>query len=1087
MIKYLDQFRAMRMNTIYFQVRGMSDAMYKSSYEPWSSYLTGQRGAEPGWDPLEFVVEECHKRGMECHAWVNPYRYATSSSNWTTDIDKEIQASGNLMFYNNTYIWNPAKQATLDRINNVCREIATNYKVDGIIFDDYFYVNGTPANSSASDWSDYQSSGTTLSMADWRRANVNRMVREVYATIQSVRSDLRFGISPAGVAGTSSTSAPVYGVTPAPVSNGYDWQYNGIYSDPLAWLNDKSIDYISPQLYWPTTSTGTPFEPLTKWWHYIANHFGRHHYASHSLEFLAPDKWGNVENTWAEVNTQIEASRAQTGSDNATGCIFYSSKYINGPYTSGLGDYLKANAFQTESLIPVITWKKSVNYDAVKNVTFDGTSLAWDAVINDKENIRYTVYAIPTTAQIDEIMSDDNDGLKKEYLLGVSYTNSYSIPADKQSEYWYAVCVYDGNGNEFSPGTYNAPDGASEIPNLISPINDAKVYWNQQFNWSSVADATYTFQLSENADFSTTLVNERKLTQNSISIDLGSYKSSTRYYWRIKTIQKGHLESCSPAASFITQQKPDAPAVTLSSPANKANTTTDYIPFAWNKVDAASYTLQIANDAKFTTILQSEVINDNNTTSLQYPASKLGKGTFYWRILTEAPIHEPAYSEVRSFTVKSFVIGSSEQGYYIHKDSGTYADVNKVAIESLWYRQAAQDTTNTIFASNGSLNQGFCAVGDYVYVVGRSADNSSADCYLRKFDGKTGEILADINLDEAVKGTTYPCNRVIKDSNGNICVTNYSSTVVSVPLNIYQVDVATGAATLRASCKITGRQAARVDQAAILGDVATGNFSVFAALSGTKNVMRWTYANGTLTATDKCTVAGFFPSTTTTSGNNPKIMPIDANSFFLDCEGTPLTRYSFTDGVITDSFENNELAPINNSVNGGTFFNLNEKSYLVTAHTDASAANGYQFMIGTTNNAYAINALTQNWILPQQGFGAIDNGINQADVDYVGIDETTGRLYIYVPGNGLAAYSIIDKNGAGVEGTLADNTLGIIVRGNLVTFGSEADVVEVYNMAGSLVARDTNVSTMELNVAPGTYIINAKAASLTAKQLILVK
>ena len=179
MIRMLDSLKNNNFNNVCFQVRSMCDAMYKSSYEPWSSYLTGTRGSTPSYDPLAFVVEECHKRGMECHAWVNPYRYSTGSS-WNTAADQELKSSGHLLTYGTTIILDPAQQWTIDRITNVCREIVANYDVDGLVFDDYFYPNGIPESSDADDYSEWRNSGTSMSIGDWRRDNVNRMVKSVY-------------------------------------------------------------------------------------------------------------------------------------------------------------------------------------------------------------------------------------------------------------------------------------------------------------------------------------------------------------------------------------------------------------------------------------------------------------------------------------------------------------------------------------------------------------------------------------------------------------------------------------------------------------------------------------------------------------------------------------------------------------------------------------------------------------------------------------------------------------------------------------------------------------------------------------------
>ena len=292
MIQYLDGFVNTNMNGSCFQVRSMADAMYPSKYAPWSSYLSGTRGKDPGWDPLAYFVEESHKRGLEAYVWLNPYRWSTGS-NWTTSFDQEWLNNDMIIAgtSNTSYkTFNPALPETRQHIVNVVNEILDNYAIDGILFDDYFYASGgTSENSSAPDYADYVASGTTMSIGDWRRANVNQMVKDVYDAIQARRPDVRFGISPAGVAGTSSYSK--YGV-PSPSSYGVrssDWQYSQIYSDPLAWLKAGTIDFISPQMYWPTTHSTAPYEPLAKWWSYVGNYFGRHFYASQESADLGDD------------------------------------------------------------------------------------------------------------------------------------------------------------------------------------------------------------------------------------------------------------------------------------------------------------------------------------------------------------------------------------------------------------------------------------------------------------------------------------------------------------------------------------------------------------------------------------------------------------------------------------------------------------------------------------------------------------------------------------------------------------------------------------------------------------------------------
>lgn len=465
---YLDNLQAQNFNAIFLQVRTMCDAFYQSSYEPWSSYLTGTRGKNPGYDPLEYAVAQCHARGIQCHAWINPYRWSTGT-NWNTPQDQALQQAGMLLSYNNgssTYtILNPGLPETRERIVNVIREIITNYDVDGIIFDDYFYPNGIPTNSSAGDYTLWQQSGSGMTFANWRRANVNQMVADVYDMIQQTKPEVRFGISPAGVAGTRSTSASQHGVTPCPT--GSDWQYNGIFSDPLAWLEQGTIDYISPQIYWKTTHSTNPFGPLTQWWSYVANHFGRHHYASHSISFLAESS--NTTSDWAEITQQVNYSRQYT-ENNAPGVVLYSAKNINGNNggVGGLGNYLYNNAFQLPAMIPAVTWKDAPGYGAPANLAQSGANLTWTQ--QEGTLVKYSVYAVPEDMTKEEAASIDFDGIKSDYLLGITYKPDYTLPSEFQSGYWYAVCVIDGYGNESEPAYLGANDGPTPVTYSIEKV-----------------------------------------------------------------------------------------------------------------------------------------------------------------------------------------------------------------------------------------------------------------------------------------------------------------------------------------------------------------------------------------------------------------------------------------------------------------------------------------------------------------------------------------------------------------------------------------------------------------------------------------
>ena len=477
---YLDAAKKANLNNVYLQVRSMADAMYKSSYEPWSSYLTGSRGTDPGWDPLEYAVQESHARGLRIEAWVNPYRYSKTNdaawmkSDWSNALD-QVTKKHTISYTNNDgdiTILNPAEDWTITRITAVCKEIITNYKVDGLVFDDYFYPNGIPESSAAGDWSNwtaYKNSGATeyTTIGDWRRANVNKMVKAVYEMVQTYRPDCTFGISPAGVACTDQTVADKHGVARCTAPSG-DWQYNGIYSDPVQWLEDGTIDFVSPQIYWSTTNSDSPYVLITNWWTKVAKQFNRHHYASHYNTHTSIMNPG-VTSTYGELLKEVEANRAQNKNiygGTSPGSVFYSAQCLkNGDWRDSFRQYCAESVYKYKNLPPVLTWKTPDNYKAPENLTNIENTLHWKAISTSKL-CRFAIYAVPSNVAVSEAKGSQG-GIHSKYLLDFVYNPSdntdvsFTLPADKQSGYWYAVTAIDAANNEYDPATLGAPEGGS--------------------------------------------------------------------------------------------------------------------------------------------------------------------------------------------------------------------------------------------------------------------------------------------------------------------------------------------------------------------------------------------------------------------------------------------------------------------------------------------------------------------------------------------------------------------------------------------------------------------------------------------------
>lgn len=260
--KILDNVKAMNMNTVFLQVRPCGDAFYKSSIFPWSSYISGTQGVAPadGFDPLEYWVSAAHARGLELHAWINPYRITRGGDTEWNSLAASNPAKGDyadcvVKYSDGNYYYDPGNPKSIDLIVKGALEIVNNYDVDGIHMDDYFYP-GTSFNDDAS-WKAYGSGYSNKS--DWRRDNVNKLVAELDTKLHQADSSIRFGISPQGI-WANSTTMPNGSATKG------NEAYTQKFADCVAWINSGTIDYIAPQIYWNVGYTVADYSVLAKWW-----------------------------------------------------------------------------------------------------------------------------------------------------------------------------------------------------------------------------------------------------------------------------------------------------------------------------------------------------------------------------------------------------------------------------------------------------------------------------------------------------------------------------------------------------------------------------------------------------------------------------------------------------------------------------------------------------------------------------------------------------------------------------------------------------------------------------------------------------
>ena len=346
MIAILNRAAGLRLNAVIFQVRPMADAFYKSRIEPWSPYLTGEMGKSPGYDPLAFAVQEAHRRGLELHAWFNPYRAKTGSQ---TSISSEhvTRSQPSVIRQAGKNLWmDPSSSFVRNRAVTVIMDVVKRYDVDGVHIDDYFYPypdsGGGAGFDDKANWDSYRKKGGQLNRADWRRDHVNRLVRELYSTIKRAKSQVKFGVSPFGI------WKPGY---PSSVEGKLD-AHGELYADSRRWLREGWLDYISPQLYWKTKGPQS-FTSLYNWWQ-TENTRGRHLWPGIAVSRIGSGGEGDGRSA-SEIITQINTTRKNRGRAPGTGHIYWNDKAFRRD-AGGINKQLVSSAYTEPALVPASPW-----------------------------------------------------------------------------------------------------------------------------------------------------------------------------------------------------------------------------------------------------------------------------------------------------------------------------------------------------------------------------------------------------------------------------------------------------------------------------------------------------------------------------------------------------------------------------------------------------------------------------------------------------------------------------------------------------------------------------------------------------------
>lgn len=436
LLHQLGELQKAGINAVIFQVRAEADALYHSKYEPWSRYLTGTQGLAPApdWDPLQFMIEECHKRNMELHAWINPYRAKTKGTdilapNHPCRLHPEL-----FVEYDGQLYFDPGFPESRKHIIKIVRDIVSRYDVDAIHMDDYFYPYPVPGLKFR-DIASFSAYGVGFSsLADWRRNNVNMLVKELHQAIHETKPWVKFGISPFGI--YRNRREGVNGSKTRGLQN-----YDDLYADVLEWVNNGWIDYNIPQIYWEIGHPAADYDELARWWAENA--------AARPL-YIGQDVMRTVKNRdphnpgqhqmMAKYNLQRSLPAVQ-GS-----CQWYSAAVVQNPgnYRTLLEKYYhKYPALQP--LYPFIDKKAPGRVKKLRDVwTEYGYILFWTApksrnVMN--EAVKYVVYRF---ADKEKVSLDD-----PSHIVCITTDTFYKLPYDDgKTKYRYVVTALDRLNNE---------------------------------------------------------------------------------------------------------------------------------------------------------------------------------------------------------------------------------------------------------------------------------------------------------------------------------------------------------------------------------------------------------------------------------------------------------------------------------------------------------------------------------------------------------------------------------------------------------------------------------------------------------------
>lgn len=444
LIGILEQHQTNGMNAVMLQIRPTADAFYAKSRELWSHWLTGTQGVAPanGFDPLAFAIKEAHSRGIELHAWINPYR-ATNSIRAVPSRDHITYKRPELFYtYGGQKLFDPGLPEVRDYIVQVILDIVKEYDIDGIHFDDYFYPYRIAGQTIKDNETFAKHNNGFTNVEDWRRNNVDILIKMVNDSVHHYKKHVKFGVSPFGI--WKNYREDPEGSRTSGMSN-----YHELYADSRKWVKEGWVDYINPQIYFTFSRAAAPFGVLADWW--ANNTYGRHLYVGqaaylvHGMPSKKEAAWGNL----SEIPNQIRYLREN---NRTQGSVFFSSKSL-ATVARAVADSLKQDLYRYPALPPQMPWLDDIVPNPPQNFVAQevqgGNNLKWSKPLIAKDGETASGYVIYRAEEGEKLSV-----LNPKYIIHVSFqdfTSFLDTKVEKGKRYYYVITALDRLKNESEP------------------------------------------------------------------------------------------------------------------------------------------------------------------------------------------------------------------------------------------------------------------------------------------------------------------------------------------------------------------------------------------------------------------------------------------------------------------------------------------------------------------------------------------------------------------------------------------------------------------------------------------------------------